>query len=864
MSLDYSSDLRINIKNDMKTRLLHSLFTIALVASCTTEQVPYLNTSSPTNIIVDSNGGRQNISFDTNNDWIARASDSWIQVSPSRGSSGNISVSVSISENPAFDDRSGYIIIESNGQSVRFDIKQRSKQGFQISETNFSIGSSGGDIRIPVQSNVDYTVSVNENCKSWISITQAKALSSGEIVVKVEKNTTYDEREGTIQVNYEDNKSIISINQSCLEELIVNTTSFTIGNNGGDINVPISTNIDYSSNVLGNASSWITIKNLKTKGIEDYKLVLTISKNESMESRVGQVKVSGAGKESTITINQDATLGLTIQTTSYSVESEGSNIAIVVSSNTSVSYTINNNWIHFVSTKATSSSTYTFSIDDNPSTSSRQGTIKFTAGSQSITVTINQKENDTVVITISAAGTLSSLLSSNGGYSAKKMKLIGPMNNDDFTALCECADLMYLDMSEVSVKAMYKSPAKIKSIILPKTLKELGEAFVDHTSLQSIVIPATVQTITGSFSGCTSLESVVFENGSALTSINRGQVPGKSYHSDFGAFQNCSALKSIVIPSHVTIIDRLSFQRCTSLESISFAPNAELKRIEGWYADPGYSGYGAFEECSALKSIVFPKSLEYIGYCAFHGCSSLVSVDFEADSNLTTIEGTNLRGAFEYCSKLEHFRIPAKLKTISPSLFSYCKALKEVTFEPGSVLQSVEYNAFEYCESLKTIRFPDSVTSIGENVFWYSGIESIIIPAGVVSLGNGAFSCAHSLKEVSFASGSQFTTFERKENPYLGPIRWQTFHSCESLTTVDASNCTKMTSVGSDTFADCELTLMIIGTVEPPSTSKSAFKSDVTQYTKLVVPDESVELYKDAEGWKDYFDEIISFSQYYK
>lgn len=859
----------------MKTRLLHSLVAIALVVSCTTEQIPYLNTSSPTTIDVDSNGGRQTISFDTNNDWTARASDSWIQVSPSQGSSGNNSVSVTISENPTFDDRSGYVSVESSGQSARFDIKQSTKHGYQISETNFSIGSSGSSIRVPIQTNVDYTVSVDDKCKSWLSITQTKALSSGEIVIKAEKNSTYDEREGKIYVNYDSNKTTISVKQSGLEELIVNTTSFTIGNNGGDINVPISTNVDYSCNVLGNASGWITVKNLQTKGIEDYKLVLTISKNESMDSRVGQVKVSGAGKESTITINQDATLGLTIQTTSYAVESEGGNVSVTVLSNTNVSYTINNNWIHFVSTKSTTTSIYTFSIDNNPATSSRQGSIQFSAGSQSITVTINQKENDTLVITISTAGTLSSLLSTYGGYSAKKMKLIGPMNNDDFTSLSKCTDLTHLDMSEVSVKAMYESPVNLKTIILPITLKDLGEAFVDHTSLQSIVIPATVQTITGTFSGCTSLESVVFENGSALTSINRGQVSGKTYHYDYGAFQNCSALKSIVIPSHVTIIDRLSFKQCTSLESVTFASNSELKSIEGWgYAGSGNSSdyysidraHGAFTGCSALKSIIFPKSLEYIGRCAFASCSSLVSVDFESGSNLTTIEGKNLWGAFENCSKLERFKIPAKLKALSPSLFSYCKALKEVIFESGSQLQSVGYEAFESTESLKAINLPDSVSEIGKNAFWYSGIESIVIPASVVKLGDGAFSCAKSLKEVSFAPGSQFTTFERKQdrsNTIYGDILWQTFWNCNSLTKVDASNCTKMSSVGSQTFADCEVTLMIVGAIQPPATSTSAFKSDVTQYTKLVVPDESVELYKAAAGWKDYFDEIISFSQYY-
>lgn len=862
----------------MKARLLHSLVAIALVASCTTEQVPYLNTSSPTTIDVDSNGGRQTISFDTNNDWTARASDGWIQVSPSQGSSGNVSVSVTISENPTFDDRSGYVTVESSGQSARFDIKQSTKHGYQISETNFSIGSSGGSIRVPVQTNVDYTVSVDDKCKSWLSITQTKALSSGEIVIKAEKNSTYDEREGKIYVNYDSNKTTISVKQSGLEELIVNTTSFTIGNNGGDINVPISTNVDYSCNILGNATSWITVKNLKTKGIEDYKLVLTISKNESMDSRVGQVKVSGAGKESTITINQDATLGLTIQTTSYTVESEGGNVSVFVSSNTNVSYTINNNWIHFVSTKSTTTSTYTFSIDNNPATTSRQGSIKFSAGGHSVTVTINQKENDTLTITITTAGTLSSLLSTYGGNTARKLKLIGPMDTSDFNALAQCNNLVYLDMSDVEVKAMYKAPSSVKEVLLPKKLKELGAAFRNNSNLEKVTIYPTLEKIVGSFYGCTSLTTILFPNGTSLKEIladtNEKDLflnPAYGYKTKYsGAFQNCTSLKSFTIPASVVTLDKKSFKGCTSLETIEFENGTTIQTLAGGpSAEYGYkTGFcywdvscGVFSECKSLKSIKIPSSVKTIEDFAFYNCSSLEKIEYGTNSQITSLGVCT----FGYCTSLSTVSIPASLTKLPWCLFYRCSALNDVKFSNQSKLTTLETNSicgpFFQCDNLKTLSLPEGITSLACYSLGDVGLESITIPASVTTIEAGAFFCDETLKIVTFAKGSKIEVLTGS-TASSGSGYYSTFVGCSSLKTIDASNCTSIKKIVGTLCPDSELTLFIIGTKTPPSLG--GIHSGTTQLTTLVVPDGCVNTYKASSSWSGYFDDIISFSEYYK
>lgn len=126
------------------------------------------------------------------------------------------------------------------------------------------------------------------------------------------------------------------------------------------------------------------------------------------------------------------------------------------------------------------------------------------------------------------------------------------------------------------------------------------------------------------------IEKVIIEYG--ITSI------GKSV---FSEYDNTPTLRSIAIPSSVTIIDDYAFSGCKNLTSISI-PNS-VKSI----------GDYAFTYCENLKTISFTKSVITIGEFAFSGCkkitllsitnSNVMLKDFAFSScdNLTSISITN-------------------------------------------------------------------------------------------------------------------------------------------------------------------------------------------------------------------------------
>lgn len=130
------------------------------------------------------------------------------------------------------------------------------------------------------------------------------------------------------------------------------------------------------------------------------------------------------------------------------------------------------------------------------------------------------------------------------------------------------------------------------------------------------------------FYSCVALANVVF-GGNTLQEI------GES------CFYDTPALTTIKIPKSVTVFGMQIFCR-SGLESIEFEDGIDLTTIPAQ----------AFDRCSNLAAITLPSSVAIIGQLAFRQCSSLASIDIQG--SLTSISAK----AFSGCDKILHIKIP--------------------------------------------------------------------------------------------------------------------------------------------------------------------------------------------------------------
>jgi len=173
------------------------------------------------------------------------------------------------------------------------------------------------------------------------------------------------------------------------------------------------------------------------------------------------------------------------------------------------------------------------------------------------------------------------------------------------------------------------------------------------------------------------------------------------------AFQYCSSLQSITLPSTVKEIGEYTFNSCNSLKEVVL--NEGLEKIGGH----------VFAGCTSLQNITIPTTVDDIGSSAFFSCTNLRDVVFK--------EGTKRikTGAFEWCTSLERITIPSTVVEIGKFAFNTCRRLREVVLHNEEV--QIGDKAFTNCRSLERFKFPrlsiqlDNIIQAGQR-----GIEAKI------------------------------------------------------------------------------------------------------------------------------------------
>lgn len=254
--------------------------------------------------------------------------------------------------------------------------------------------------------------------------------------------------------------------------------------------------------------------------------------------------------------------------------------------------------------------------------------------------------------------------------------------------------------------------SNIKKIVMPDTVTYIGEsAFADSSDgvpLEEVVLSKNLKTIgPWAFSGCFELKSI--------------DIPESVTEIENGAFSGCYSLKNFNVSQNT------NFGNCvfgaypwTSIPALSDDYNV-------WLYDENASDFFVWNGClfayrGSSKTPVIPSGVCGIGDNVFEN-SDITGV--------TIPEGVRYinSGAFQNCTALKSVKFPNSLKRIGSVAFSGCTSLSSVTF--GSGLKSIEYYGFSDCESLKKVVLPEGLEKLDGAFYECYNLENITFPSSL-------------------------------------------------------------------------------------------------------------------------------------
>lgn len=420
-----------------------------------------------------------------------------------------------------------------------------------------------------------------------------------------------------------------------------------------------------------------------------------------------------------------------------------------------------------------------------------------------------------LVVDVPVEGTLKKCLSNITDYTiVKNLKVTGKLTEEDFRFMREempvLAAVNLKDAKMVHIwGGAYGTDGNYHEYYCDDFFPHY--AFGYSQTLRRIVLPETITCIGASaFSDVQLISTLIIPN--SVTLIGSG------------AFWRVGEGCTIVMPNKLEYIGAFAFDLCAAHIELILPPTLK------------YIGKQAFSSASNVTgTFSLPDGLEYLGDYAFGGCGKDLEGDIVIPSSFDEVPA-GISPNFKNCVNV---KLHDGIRKIGNGALGGIKMASPIIFP--SQLKIIDDNAFSGCSFVGEVKLPDGLSTLGAGAFANSNISgTLTLPPNVESIPNNAFASCNRLEKVILDDNIQFVDDDA-------------FASAISMKYLEMGK--NISYIGSKAFCNTSLQTIVCLAKTPPEIADDTFLNYYTslfEYCVVEVPENSVELYRNASGWKKF------------
>lgn len=367
------------------------------------------------------------------------------------------------------------------------------------------------------------------------------------------------------------------------------------------------------------------------------------------------------------------------------------------------------------------------------------------------------------------------------------------------SAFMECRNLSTVtfdvnsQLTNINNYAFYNCSG-LTSITIPSSVTSIGSsAFANCSGLNYIVVESITPPSLGTSAFASTNKCPIYVPRESVRSYKSSwtsyslRIQGEADYTENGIQYNIDSNYALVIGYTQDILPQSTILSSITVEGVSY----NVTQIAN----------NAFDSCTILISITIPSSVTTVGAAAFGGCGNLTDVYVYGSKGISNYAFENCFNLSNfYISSIKDWLDSTINSTSGCPFYSSTAVTKNLYVigdnSPKTILTQQDFNnvsaignyLFYKFTGLTSVTIPNTVTSIGEYAFAYcSALSIILLPVGgISSISNSAF------RETAISS----MTLEG-----ITSISDNLFRGCPNLTSITISNGT--TSIGQRVFQDC-------------------------------------------------------------